>query len=228
MDQKTFMEQTRGKAIICADVGVRGKKTEDILTDGEYSLSLCVTKQKPGFFQKIIGYIPCTDKQGSLYVRVLGPSVVRIIVLVILLAILVTGGMFLWLSRQEEGPDLDKAAIAYEMPEGLVNTNPDSITLPGYSLLTMSNTDGIVHIPLLNPEGNTCYFVYTISLVDSNEVLYESGYIEPGNAVPGFRLNQTLEPGIYDIKVDVAAWDIKDYTVPLNGGSIEAELEVEE
>lgn len=228
IDQKAFIEHTKGKAVICADAGTKGKKTEDVLTDGEHTLPLSVTRQKPGAFQKIVGYIPCTDGEESGYVRVLGVAAGKIIALLIVLAVLVAGGILFWMMNRQEGPDLDRTAIAYEMPEGLVNTDPESITMPGYSLLTMSNSDGTVHVPLLNPEGNTCYFVYTISLADSGEVLYESGYIEPGSAVPEFELNRTLDPGTYDIKVDVAAWAIEDYTEPLNGGSIEAELQVEE
>lgn len=228
IDQKAFMEHTKGKAVICADAGSRGKNNDDILRDGEHTIPLSVTRQKPGAFQKIVGYIPCTDGEESGYVRVLGLAVGKIIALLIVLAALAAGGVLLWTVNRQEGPDLDRAAIAYEMPEGLVNTDPDSITVPGYSLLTMSSSNRTVSVPLLNPEGNTCYFVYTISLADSGEILYESDYIEPGSAVPEFELNRTLSPGTYDIKVDVAVWDIEDYTEPLNGSSIEAKLQVEE
>lgn len=229
LDQKAFMGQTKGKAVICADTGAKGKNINDLLTDGEHILPLYVTRQKPGFFQKIVGYIPCSHGQEQGYVRVIGMAVVKIVALLFLLAALIAGGVYLWQENQQEGPDLDKAAISYEMPEGLINKDPDSIALPGYSVLTVSNADdGIVREPLINPEGNTCYFVYTISLADTGEVLYESGYIKPGTGVPEFELNQTLEPGTYDIKVDVATWSVEDYTQPLNGGSIEAELKVEE
>ena len=67
-----------------------------------------------------------------------------------------------------------------------------------------------------------------MKLSDTGEELYKSGYIEPGSAVPEFELNQELEPGEYDILLEVEAWDIEDYTQALNGGSIEAKLEVEE
>ena len=228
LNQKGFMEQTKGKAVIFADAGVKGKATDDMLTDGKHSLPLYLTRQKPGFFQKIEGYIPCADDQQKGYVRVIGTAAGRIIALLLLLAALIAGGVYLWLTNQEEGPNLDREAVAYEMPAGMVNDDPNQIALPGYSVLTVSNSDNIVHMPLINPEGNVCYFVYTISLADTGEVLYESGYIKPGTGVPEFELNQTLEPGTYDIKVDVATWSVEDYTQPLNGGSIEAELKVEE
>ena len=54
MDQKVFMKQTRGKAIICGDAGVKGKNTDDIMTDGEHILPLYVTRKKTGFLQKIV------------------------------------------------------------------------------------------------------------------------------------------------------------------------------
>nr|WP_294494108.1 hypothetical protein [uncultured Mediterraneibacter sp.] len=228
MDQDRFMKVTGGRVAIVADAGVKGKETEDKLTAGKHSIPLYQTRPKLGFFHKITGYIPCTDGGEGGYVRIVGRAAGKIAVLLIILAALIAGGIFLYLSRQEGGPEIDKAAISYEMPEGMVNTDPDSIALPGYSILTLSNSDGIIHSPLINPEGNTCYFVYTISLADSGEVLYESGYIEPGSAIPEFELNRTLEPGTYDIVINAAASDIDDYTQELNGGSIDALLEVEE
>lgn len=228
IDKNQFMDLTKGKAVIVADAGVKGKESGDTLTDREHNLPLYTTRQKLGFFQKITGYIPCTDGEATGYVRVVGKSAGKIAALLILMAAIIAGGILLYLSMQKEGPNLDKAAISYEMPDTMVNTDPDSIALPGYSILTLSNSDGIVHAPLINPEGNTCYFVYTVKLSDTGEELYKSGYIEPGSAVPEFELNQELEPGEYDILLEVEAWDIEDYTQALNGGSIEAVLEVEE
>ena len=228
IDKKRFMELTRGKAVIPGDTGLKGRESGDALTDGEYSLPLYETRQKPGFFQKITGYIPCTDGEDITYVRVVERSAGKIIALLLILAALIAGGVLLYLNTREEGPALDKAAISYEMPDSMVNTDPDSIALPGYSILTMSSSDRVVHAPLINPEGNTCYFVYSIKLKDTGEELYKSGYIEPGSAVPEFELDQALEPGDHDILLEVAAWDIEDYTQALNGGSIEAVLTVEE
>lgn len=228
MGRSQFMKVTKGKAAIVADTGVRGKETGDELTDGRHSIPLYQTRPDPGFFHKITGYIPCTDGETEGYVRIIGRAGIKTAALLILLAALIGGGILFYLADRDSGPMLDEAAISYEMPDTMVNTDPDSIALPGYSVLNLSNSDGIVHAPLINPEGNTCYFVYTISLADTGEVLYESGYIEPGSAVPEFELERTLEPGTYNIKVDVAAWDIEDHTQSLNGGSIEAELQVEE
>lgn len=223
-----FMKLTKGKAVIAGDVGLKGKASGDALTDGEYSLPLYETRQKPGFFQKITGYIPCTDGENRTYVRVVERAAGKILALLLLLAVLIAGGILLYLNTREEGPELDKAAISYEMPDTMINTDPDSIALPGYSILTMSNADGVVHAPLINPAGNTCYFVYSVKLADTGEEIYKSGYIEPGSAVPEFELNRTLEPGEYDILLEVEAWDIEDYTQALNGGSIEARLTVED
>lgn len=229
MDRKQFMKVTKGKAPICADAGIRGKGSGDVLTDGNQEAVLYVPRQKPGFFQKITGYIRCTDEQErEWYVRILSRSAGKIGALILLLAAVIAGGAFLYFRMSEEGPDLDKAAISYEMPDSMVNEDPDTIALPGYSILSVSRSDGVVRAPLINPEGNTCYFVYSISLADTGEEIYRSGYIEPGSAVPEFRLNTVPETGSHNILVEVEAWDIEDYTQALNGGSIEAVLEVEE
>lgn len=226
--RESFMRLTKGKAVIAGDVGLKGEASGDSITDGEHSLDLYVTRQKPGFFQKITGYIPCTDGETDSYVRVVERAVGKMAALLLILAALIAGGVLLYLNLQEEGPKLDKAAISYEMPDSMVNKDPDSIALPGYSELSMSSASPLVQIPLINPEGNTCYFVYSVKLQDTGEELYRSGYIEPGSAVPEFELNRTLEPGKYNILLEVEAWDIEDYTKALNGGSVEAVLTVEE
>ena len=228
MDRKQFMKVTKGKAPICADAGIRGKGSGDVLTDGNQEAALYVPRQKPGFFQKITGYIRCTDEQErEWYVRILSRSAGKIGALILLLAAVIAGGAFLYFRMSEEGPDLDKAAISYEMPDSMVNEDPDTIALPGISILEMKAGSRTVEFPLINPEGNTCYMAYTIVDQASGETLYESGMIEPGKAVLNFDLNRTLEPGTYSILVQIKTNDLEDYTVELNGAEIPAELVVE-
>ena len=106
------------------------------------------------------------------------------------------------------------------------NTDPESIALPGVSRIEMEAGTTRVDFPLVNPEGNTCYMKYTIRDAQTDEVLYSSGLIGPGQAVLSFDLNRPVEAGTYDILLQVETSDAAlDCTVQLNGAEIPAELE---
>ena len=185
--------------------------------------------QRKKRFERPVGYIDVsTDEKQDAYVRIVKPALFRGLILPILVILFLIGGILTgwWLSHRNEVPGLDETAVSYRV-EGFENTDPDSITVPGISVLRMDAGQQTVEYPLINPEGNTCYMKYTIRETETGEVLYESGLIEPGAAVLTFDLNQTFEAGTYDILVKVDTSDINDYTVELNGAEIPAELIVE-
>ena len=81
---------------------------------------------------------------------------------------------------------------------------------------------------LINPDGNECYFTYSIKLADTGEELYRSGLIPPGKAVMEFDLNRALSAGEYPVEVTVRTRDLKDVNIEYNAGNIDTHLEVAE
>ena len=75
--------------------------------------------------------------------------------LILIFALLVGGGIWWALNRQPK-VDLDKEAIAYQMPNGMKNENPNEIMIPVFSELTMKTGKNKVEAGLVNPEGNPC------------------------------------------------------------------------
>lgn len=59
-------------------------------------------------------------------------SVMKILLTVVLVFIAALGGFLFALRNQ--GVKLDETAIAYQMPGGVKNTDPESIMLPGYDI----------------------------------------------------------------------------------------------
>lgn len=214
---------------IVADLKKREKSSGDLFLTGEGKKSrLYVYDRKKKRTERTIGYIDvsCLEHPDS-FVRIRTGNVLRGVVLPAVLLLLLCAVFFLgwWLSREEEVPGLDDTAVSYRV-EGMQNTDPESIALPGVSVIEMNAGDTKVDFPLINPEGNNCYMTYIIRDAQTDEVLYESGKIEPGMAVLSFDLNRTLEAGTYDILVQVKTADLEDYTVELNGAEIPAELVV--
>lgn len=214
---------------IAGDVGcVKAKDASALLAGGEDGENYPVApfKAKLGYSQKVLGYIPCEDEEGTgLYVRVLGRSWPKILLPLALLLALLLGALW-WFLLRDRGPDLDEAAIAYQMPGGVKNEDPSQIMLPGFGTIKMEAGQREVQAALSNPEGNPCYFKYTVSLEDTGEVLYESGWLKPGTAVTEWEINKELEEGEYPISLLVDTGSLEDYEKEMNKGTIKATLQV--
>ena len=229
--QKTFLEKEMDKeSIIFGDV--TGQVDESAprlisMQQGEEKRTMRIRlyRSKLSFFDQVSGYMMAmapTGKEG--YVRVRKKSPLKISIAIGLLLVVLARGITaaLW----DRGPSLDKNAIAYQMPGGIKNTDPESIMLPGFDTLVMNYATQKVDIALLNPEGNECLFKYHIILKDSGKELYKTGLIKPGTAVTSFEVQEKLEKGKYPIVVKVDTADLKDPEKLFNGGAVEAVLEV--
>lgn len=183
------------------------------------------SRDRFSFFDEILGYISVTNSNGvEGYVRIRKKSFKKIGIMVLLSLIIVLGIMTMFIRRTESG--LDKNAIAYQLPEGVKNTDPESIMLPGFKKVGMNSVTQKVDIALLNPDGNDCYFRYRIVLKNGDDELHQTGLIKPGTAVTNFISKVKLEKGSYPIIINVDAVDLKDPKKSFNGGAVEAVLEV--
>lgn len=85
----------------------------------------------------------------------------------------------------------------------------DTISVPAYpSEIQLSDGQTTTAIELSNPEENTVYFKFTIALgemegenLTDTEVLYESGLVQPGQAIITQELNRPLTTGTYDASI---------------------------
>lgn len=177
---------------------------------------------------KLVGYIPCVDEEGKEgFIRILKKKrrIAALLLLLILLIGLLLGGWYF--INQKNSVDLDEAAISYQMPNGMSNTNPEEIMIPVFSQLKMYKNSKKIAVGLANPEGNPCYFKYKIILNDSKETIYESKWIEPGTAVVEVNIKKDLNVGTYPITIKVESGSLDDPNVALNGGEIDSSLKVE-
>lgn len=199
--------------------------SENSLVGRSSELSLCAYRKKQPWFKRTIGYIPVTAENGEDgFIRILGIAWHR--PFMVILAFLIAVSIFLigiLYAQKDDVPGLDKTAVSYHI-EGVKNTDSDSILLPGLNVLNGKANDTRIRAALINPEGNSCYFKYKITLTETGENLYTSGLIEPGKAIMKFNLNRPLPSGKYPIKVLVETRDLKDQDITYNAGNIEAQL----
>lgn len=86
--------------------------------------------------------------------------------------------------------------------KGTLNFTPageqqgDTISLPGMTEITLQSGQLEQVVDFHNPEDNTCYFVLSLYLSDDT-LIYQSGYLAPGERITEIKLNQTLQRGVY-------------------------------
>lgn len=116
---------------------------------------------------------------------------------------------------------IDPAAAEYSIP-GYENPSGEQgrIRIPTYSEWDIQAGADTVEVPLVNTEGNPCYMRFTVKLKDSGEVLYQSGLVPPGQAIPSIHLSRTLGAGTYWVTVSINTFSLDDSSQPLNGAEL--------
>lgn len=65
-------------------------------------------------------------------------------------------------------------------------------------------------IYLHNPDGNPCYFSFRIALADTDETLYQSDMVPPGETIRQVDLSHSLDAGTYDAVVYITTNALED------------------
>lgn len=60
-----------------------------------------------------------------------------------------------------------------------------------------------IPIALKNPDGNPCYFSFAIVLKDTNETIYQSDMVPPGEAIRKISISKALPEGTYQAIVQI-------------------------
>lgn len=132
-------------------------------------------------------------------------------------------------SSQTGQPDIDPGAQDWEgeLPENQGGDDSGGgIKIPGYPSITLPADTQDVSVALLNPEGNPCYFTFELTLKDTNEVLYTSKLVPPGQAIYKITLSRPLAAGEYDAVIRISTTSLEDGGA-MNGANVETVLIVQ-
>ena len=99
----------------------------------------------------------------------------------------------------------------------------EGIKIPGYPSITIAKDTQDVTMALLNPEGNPCYFKFIIALKDTDETIFESKYVKPGDCIYDVHLTKSLVEGEYPATIKISTISL-DGETPLNGANVETVL----
>ena len=177
-----------------------------------------------------------TNQQKKKQGIILTPKTLAILAVVVIL--LVAGGVTLGLNWQkwfgdtpvtdEFTPDIDPDAQDWnggELPDQ-GGEEEVGIKIPGYPSITIPADTTDVTVALLNPEGNPCYFTFELVLSDTDEVLYTSKMVPPGQMVSDITLSRALPAGEYNATIRITTASLEDGSA-MNGANVETVLIVQ-
>lgn len=128
-------------------------------------------------------------------------------------------------------PDLQQGTSAWS-GDTLPDKTPESsgeavgIKIPGYPSISLPANQQDVEVALLNPEGNPCYFTFELVLTDTDEVLYTSKLVEPGQMITNITLNRALPAGQYNAELRITTASLQDGSA-MNGANVVTVLDVQ-
>lgn len=218
-----------GKYSITGEIYVKNKEESGIKKQLDKETEIYI--QKIGTYKesryKTIGYIPY---EAEKYIAVKKKKNFLIwIFLFSILIMLVLGTLFL-VNKEKNQADIDPNAGDYssalKRPD---NINDSQILVPGYGKFTIKKGNDTIDTALFNPEGNPCFFKFTLIEKATNKVLYESKLVPPGKGITPIKINKSFDKtGSYDAVLKFQSFDLEDTEIEYNGSDIDVRLNVVE
>lgn len=123
-----------------------------------------------------------------------------------------------WLPQIDDGIYIDDSGFSEASEQ-------KQITIQGFTDWTIpaGQTDSLPII-LENPDGNPCYFSFSIELQDGTK-LYESAHVPPGTLLSNITINKALEKGDYKASVYITTAELGT-GAPMNAARTEIMIHV--
>lgn len=152
------------------------------------------------------------------------------ILIVILIAAAAAAGIYLH-TRPKEVTNYDaEFEDDQEKPDKADQAGSVSagIQIPGYKSITIPAGTTDVSVELMNPEENEVYFQISFYLPDTDETIYTSKLIKPGQHLYEITLEKAMEPGEYPLTVKYDTFTADEDMTPRNGAEVNCTLVVKE
>ncbi|MEZ3496308.1 MAG: hypothetical protein K1V97_01915 [Lachnospiraceae bacterium] len=153
--------------------------------------------------KSIKGYFGIGNDQ---YVAIERPCMLLWIFPILLAFLLVL--LFAFCGRGDSAPTAENPwfpTVDQHIGESVTDTEKSTvpqIKIAGFSSwhVPVGQTENIP-IALKNPEGNPCYFSFSIVLADTNETIYQSDMVPPGEAIRRISITKSLSSGTYPARI---------------------------
>lgn len=100
------------------------------------------------------------------------------------------------------------------------------IQIPGYKSVEIPAGTKDVSVELTNPEENQVYFQISFYLPETDETIYTSKMIRPGQSLYKITLEKEMEAGEYPLTIQYATFTADEEMAPQNGAEVNCTLVV--
>ena len=98
------------------------------------------------------------------------------------------------------------------------------IEIPGYKSIEIPAGTKDVKIDLTNPESNNVYFEISFYLPETDETIYKSKLIKPGQHIYEITLDREMEAGEYPLTLKYATYKADESLTAQNGADVNCTL----
>lgn len=102
----------------------------------------------------------------------------------------------------------------------------EGIRIPGYKSVEIPAGTKDVSVELTNPEENQVYFQISFYLPETDETIYTSKMIKPGQSLYKITLEKEMEAGEYPLTIRYETFAMDDEMTPRNGAEVNCTLKV--
>ena len=103
----------------------------------------------------------------------------------------------------------------------------EGIQIPGYESITIPAGTTEVSVELMNPEENNVYFEISFYLPETDETIYTSKMIQPGQHLYEITLDRAMEAGEYPLTIRYGTYSADEAMTPRNGAEVNCTLIVQ-
>lgn len=102
----------------------------------------------------------------------------------------------------------------------------EGIRIPGYKSVEIQAGTKDVSVELTNPEDNQVYFQISFYLPETEEIIYTSKLIKPGQSLYKIELEKEMEAGEYPLTIQYETFTMDEEMSPRNGAEVNCTLKV--
>lgn len=154
----------------------------------------------------------------------------KITILILILVLAAAAAGIYWHTRPKEVTNYDaEFEEDQERPDSTDQEGSvaDGIQIPGYKSITIPAGTKDVSVELMNPEENQVYFQISFYLPDTEETIYTSRMIKPGQHLYEITLDKEMAAGEYLLTVRYDTFSADEAMTPRNGAEVNCTLIVE-
>ena len=154
----------------------------------------------------------------------------KITIQVVILVLAAAAAGIYWYTRPKEVTNYDaEFEEDQERPDSTDQEGSvaDGIQIPGYKSITIPAGTKDVSVELMNPEENQVYFQISFYLPDTEETIYTSKMIKPGQHLYEITLEKEMAAGEYPLTVRYDTFSADEAMTPRNGAEVNCTLIVE-